>query len=194
MPAEAVCAIAGCERPARKRSLCGTHYQRWWRSGGPNGGDPLGSAPSARPWRGGACLVPDCDRANYALGLCRLHAHRAYRETSWLTPEIKAERDRRRSEHTYCPPDAPDAWPVRELRRELCEQRHQGVPFEAAWPLALALIGPDLDPWRDALDFAKPEWRAAYIGEPPTLSFGIPDPWAPALHLDQAADDLIEFF
>ena len=52
-----LCAVEGCERRVRKRGWCGTHYQRWFRSGGPNTGDPLGSAPNARPWRGGACLV-----------------------------------------------------------------------------------------------------------------------------------------
>ena len=45
-------------------------------------------------------------------------------------------------------------------------------PFDVAWPLALGLVGPDLEPWRDPLTFPLPEWRAAHRGEPPVLSFG----------------------
>jgi hypothetical protein len=133
-----------------------------------------------------------------------MHAHRAYARNGYspgeqwtpstgIPPEIAAEMVRRRADHTYSPPDAPDAEPVRELRRELRQQRDEHVPFDVAWPLALALIGPDLEPWREALQFARAEWRSAYLGEPPVLSFGFPDPWRPALHLDQVVDDLVKF-
>ena len=161
-----LCAVEGCERPVRKRGWCGTHYQRWSRSGGPNGGDPLGSAPNARPRRGGVCLVPVCGLSNYALGLCRSHAHRAYAQSTGIPPEVAAEVVRRRDAHTYSPPDAPDAAPLRAFGLELREQRAGHVPFAVAWPVVVALIGSALDPWREALDFAMPERRAAYQGEP----------------------------
>jgi hypothetical protein len=34
--------------------------------------------------------------------------------------------------------------------------------------------------------------RRWYLGEPPVLPVGVPDPWRPAPHLDQTVDDLIE--
>ena len=148
-----LCAVEGCGRPARKRGWCGTHYQRWFRSGGPNGGDPLSFAPSSRPWPGGTCLVPGCDGPNYALGLCRMHAHRAYAHNGYrvaeqwtqhpgIAPEIAAEVVRRRDAHTYSPPEAPDAAPLRAFGLELREQRAGHVPFDVAWPVALAIVGP----------------------------------------------------
>jgi hypothetical protein len=141
-----LCAVAGCERPARKRGWCGTHYQRWFRTGGPDGGDPLGSS-NTRPWRGGACLVPGCCRPNYALGLCRPRAHRVYPQNGYrvaeqwtrstgIPLEVAAEVVRRCDAHAYTPQDAPDAAPLRAFGLELREQRAGHVTFDVAWPLA----------------------------------------------------------
>ena len=93
---------------------------------------------------------------------------------------------------TYTPPHASDPEPVRQLRRELRSLQGARVPFPVAWPLAHALVGPDLHPWREALAFAHDEWRAAYLGEPPMLSFGVPDPWHAVAQLADVVSDLLE--
>ena len=36
--AKATCAIEDCDRPAKCRGWCSTHYQRWWRHGDPLAG------------------------------------------------------------------------------------------------------------------------------------------------------------
>jgi len=146
--------------------------------------------------------VPQCDRPNRALGLCRLHVQRAYAHGGnplagrW-TPAIPAGAEGPAPldlERTYDPPAEIDPEPLRQLRGELQVMRHGHVPFEVAWPLALAILGPALNPWRAALAFALPEWRAAYMGEPPVMVFGVPDPWRPAPALEQAIDDLAELY
>jgi hypothetical protein len=195
-PAVKLCDIEGCGKQAKGRGrLCSAHYERQRLYG-----DPTASAPNRRPWRTQPCVVPGCDRPNRALGLCRVHVQRAYayggdplagRWTSNIPPgtETTAPDDH---SGVYDPPVDIDPEPVRVLRRELAVQRAAHVPFEAAWPLALALIGAALDPWRDALTFALPEWKAAYQGDPPVLSFGVPDPWRQSIPLDQVVDDLVD--
>lgn len=34
------CSVEGCERPVYGRGMCGAHYGRWWRHGGPLAGRP----------------------------------------------------------------------------------------------------------------------------------------------------------
>ena len=43
-----LCAVEGCERPVRKRGWCGTHYQRWRRSGGRRRADHTYSPPDVQ--------------------------------------------------------------------------------------------------------------------------------------------------
>ena len=193
-----LCAVDGCSKTVKGRGrLCSAHYERKRLYG-----EPTAPAPNTRPWRGGVCVVPGCGRPNRALGLCRVHVQRAYAHNGdplagrW-TAAIPPGHEGPAPLHPelvdgYRPPVAPDPLPVRALRRELCVQRHERVPFDVAWPLALALVGPDLEPWGDALDFARDEWRAAYQGEPPTMAFMVPDPWTWTPGFDQAVDDLIE--
>jgi hypothetical protein len=123
----------------------------------------MADRPPARPWRGQECLVPGCERPNRALGLCKVHAQRAYsaNEQPWLSPEIEAQVRARRAAHTYGPPDVQDAEPVRALRAQLIELRAAGVPCDVAWTIAVEIVAPDLDPWSDALAWARDDWRAA---------------------------------
>ena len=166
-----LCAIETCGKPCKGRGrLCSAHYERQRLYG-----DPTASAPNRRPWRGQSCQVDGCDRPNCARGLCRLHAQRAYAHDGdplagrWTVAvpagtEGVAPLEQRQA---YDEPTEIDREPVERLRRELHAQRDAHVPFETAWPLAVARIGPALDPWREALDFALAEWRAAYLGEAP---------------------------
>lgn len=180
-----LCSIEECGKAVEGRGrYCSAHYERRRLYG-----EPLASAPNTRPWRGQSCMVPGCDRPNRALGLCKLHVQRAYahngdplggRWTPNVPPPTAAPVDLLGA---YQVPHAPDRGPIRELRAELARQRAEHVPFYAAWPIALALVGAELDPWREALEFGLAEWRAAYQGEPPALPFGVPDPWRAAEYL-----------
>jgi hypothetical protein len=195
-----LCQIEGCSKPAKngRGRYCSAHMERRRLYG-----DPLGRAPETRPWRGRPCMVPGCDRPNRALGLCKLHVQRAYAHGGdplggrWLPaipPGAEGEPPLEADRNGWSEPIAPEVGPLHELRRELRELRAGHVPFEAAWPLALALVGPDLDPWHEALVFALPEWRAAYCGEPPVLSFGVPDPWASSVALAEVVDALVDSY
>ena len=66
---------------------------------------------------------------------------------------------------------------ARRVAELLSEQRQVGVAFDAAWDRALYSVlgtprprgqlgGTEAGRWQIALDFARPEFRAAYEGEP----------------------------
>jgi hypothetical protein len=63
------CSIDGCPRPRRKRGWCGTHYQRWRKTG-----DPGPAALICQPGRG--CSIEGCDRPHAGRGFCELHYRR----------------------------------------------------------------------------------------------------------------------
>jgi integrase len=72
------CAVPGCERPARSRSVCWSHHERWLKAGKP---DLAQFTASTRPdWAGHrppqACAVPGCNYCHRARGLCERHFQR----------------------------------------------------------------------------------------------------------------------
>ena len=94
--------------------------------------------------------------------------------------------------HTYSPPDVQDAEPVRALRAQLIELRAAGVPFDVAWTIAVEIVGPDLDPWSDALAWARDDWRAAYVGDLGVHAFGVPNAWRRSMVLARATENLVD--
>lgn len=64
-----ICAAHGCEREARTRGLCNSHYQRLRR------GDDL-TKPLRSHYKGQACSVSWCDRPASSAGLCGSHYQR----------------------------------------------------------------------------------------------------------------------
>lgn len=78
------CFIDGCERPARTRGWCHTHYYRWYRTGDP------GAAALLRSSRPDHCIVVDCDKPVHGCGLCNMHYRRKQRtgEIGDATPRI----------------------------------------------------------------------------------------------------------
>jgi hypothetical protein len=66
----AVCAIEDCERRAKYRGWCPSHYTRWR-----NHGDPLGGGPSRNRKRKAeeVCSVEGCGRREHSRGWCGTH-------------------------------------------------------------------------------------------------------------------------
>lgn len=64
----ATCAAPGCDRPARSRGYCNTHYFRWYRTGSA-GTAPIKGAPPP-------CKVEGCARKHSTRGYCLLHWRR----------------------------------------------------------------------------------------------------------------------
>jgi len=69
------CAVAGCDRPQRKRGLCLGHRQRWLASGKPDLAEF--TATAAAGWHGhrplASCVIAGCDYGLQARGMCRRH-------------------------------------------------------------------------------------------------------------------------
>lgn len=72
--AKAECSVATCDERPHARGLCGAHYQRWTRHGGPTAGGPK---RQKRP-PDGLCSIEDCDNAYLARGWCQMHYYRWY--------------------------------------------------------------------------------------------------------------------
>jgi integrase len=70
------CAVAGCDRPRRKRGLCLGHRQRWLASAKP--GLAEFTATATADWHGhrtlAACVIAGCNYGLQARGMCRRHA------------------------------------------------------------------------------------------------------------------------
>lgn len=58
------CSVEGCQRRAKSRGWCNTHYERWRRGG----------SVDVHPER--VCELGGCDRKHYGRGLCRMHWER----------------------------------------------------------------------------------------------------------------------
>lgn len=72
-----ICSIPDCDKPAKQKGWCWSHYARWHRHG-----DPLaGRAPNitAIP---DTCTIEGCDSAHYARGYCVAHYTRQIRHGS----------------------------------------------------------------------------------------------------------------
>ena len=67
-----VCAVEYCDRRARARGWCDSHYRRWQRTGDPGEG-------AIRPPLPDFCCILGCGRRCYARGMCELH-HRRWRD------------------------------------------------------------------------------------------------------------------
>ncbi len=69
--AKRTCSIKGCERLAKTRGWCDTHYKRWWKHG-----DPLAARPIQTVEPRYVCSIDGCDRKHYSHGWCAAHEHR----------------------------------------------------------------------------------------------------------------------
>lgn len=79
------CKTSGCDRRARKREYCNTHYERA-RLAGEFGGKP--------------CSIAECQAPLYALDMCSRHYKQARRK---LTPAIRDRLERRSQGMRRCP-------------------------------------------------------------------------------------------
>ena len=69
----ALCAVEICDRSAKARGWCHSHYDRWRRTGEVRADEPLrGFNPGAQ------CAHDECDRPMWAKGLCQNHHRKAW--------------------------------------------------------------------------------------------------------------------
>jgi len=68
MPAQSICSVEGCSKPACARGYCNSHWHRWRRYG-----DPLGGGPSREEMSNRKCSVEGCDKPHNARGFCAAH-------------------------------------------------------------------------------------------------------------------------
>lgn len=67
--ADTTCAITACEKPARKRGWCYTHYSRWQRHGDPEYDQPR----AARTTGVAECSIDGCTGKVFGRGWCTMH-------------------------------------------------------------------------------------------------------------------------
>ncbi len=72
---ERTCVIDGCDRPAKSRGWCQTHYMRWRRNG-----DPL--IVTSKPPLPTGCSIDGCAGSRYARGWCAVHYGRWFNHGS----------------------------------------------------------------------------------------------------------------
>lgn len=68
--ANGTCSIDGCDRPAKSRGWCASHYNRWLRLGDPGA---AGFNPVTRRAPDRFCSVDGCDRLAEHRGWCNAH-------------------------------------------------------------------------------------------------------------------------
>lgn len=84
MPAQInICSIEGCAQRAWARSLCQSHYSKWWHSTPRELHPPR---PGPQPKR--SCSVKDCEKTAEKLGLCAMHHRRLkmHGDVNYVTP------------------------------------------------------------------------------------------------------------
>jgi 5-methylcytosine-specific restriction endonuclease McrA len=62
-----LCSVEGCERPSRRRGLCGSHSQRLYRTG------ELGTSDFHTPGSIATCSYGNCNKPYKAKGMCEQH-------------------------------------------------------------------------------------------------------------------------
>lgn len=78
------CSVNNCERPNKKRGMCGMHYLRQWRS--------ADFTPHV-PKNASECVVPGCTQPQRAApGWCNMHYQRHLRNGVVGNPEVRALR------------------------------------------------------------------------------------------------------
>ncbi len=83
-----ICEVEGCDKSARHRDMCTTHYKRWWRHG-----DATKTLTPTRGFERIQCIADDvvpCDRlSDYSCGLCENHyqMQRVYGRTNRIVRE-----------------------------------------------------------------------------------------------------------
>lgn len=70
---ELLCAALSCDRPAKKRGFCNTHYQRWRKHGTDGLDEPI------RVQVASICGISGCEKRVHAHGFCSVHNHRFMR-------------------------------------------------------------------------------------------------------------------
>lgn len=88
MESTTLCAVAGCDRPAKVKGWCGRHYQRWY-----NHGDPEKTIPKGPPPTRTVCTIDGCGSPELARGMCSIHYQRNERHGNPRTvirPNIRA--------------------------------------------------------------------------------------------------------
>lgn len=68
------CSIEGCDRPARAKQFCNTHYYRWRRCGDPMPDVPIGEVPPRN--KQDTCTIDDCKKPATAKQMCSMHYNR----------------------------------------------------------------------------------------------------------------------
>lgn len=82
------CSVATCERQSFCRGWCNRHYQRWYKTGDPEGLKP-GRGKRVRT----ECVVEGCERTEVTNGWCGLHYQRWRRtgDPEWVKPQPEPE-------------------------------------------------------------------------------------------------------
>lgn len=96
----AMCEIAACDKPRRKRGWCETHYSRFKASGSPSSG--------GRTVRAGACSIDDCSAKPTAKALCKRHYYQTTdqkRKTAARSQRVKDSNSRAQSATSPPPQD-----------------------------------------------------------------------------------------
>jgi HNH endonuclease len=79
------CSVKGCDKPAKTRGWCQTHYVRWWQTGDVGADIPVQLHLPAYA-AGATCAVGGCDRRPETRGWCASHYER------WrLTGDVRAD-------------------------------------------------------------------------------------------------------
>jgi hypothetical protein len=71
-PSSRQCLVNDCDEPAKSRGWCRKHYQRWCKTGDPEGVKPGRWDGYERP----VCFVDGCGAPAHAQGLCTVHISR----------------------------------------------------------------------------------------------------------------------
>jgi len=95
---ESHCSVNGCRAPVNSRGFCSLHYQRWKKTGDPNG---VRTRRLRRGYqtRDGACEIAGCEKRISSKRLCRKHYYALWANGDPLIQ--KRSRVRERGEGTF---------------------------------------------------------------------------------------------